>query len=232
MGLSSERIHAAPADKLAFMAVDASCHFIEWDAGAEQLLGYAREEVLGRMPFEILLDHSELQRVADFFITMMAGPLGREELYRTYPVNPRVGKPCKGGWYHQQLVGVDGRICGIAVLITPALQTEHQPMWDCLASRTAELERQVRSRTRLVSEWHNEIARQAAQPAGPAERLAKLTQREADIIAELSAGKRPKSIARDMQISHHTVRNHIKSIFRKLDVHSQEALISLFRVGC
>jgi DNA-binding CsgD family transcriptional regulator len=36
-------------------------------------------------------------------------------------------------------------------------------------------------------------------------------------------------IASTLGISPHTVRNHLKAVFRKLGVHSQEALLELLR---
>ena len=53
-----------------------------------------------------------------------------------------------------------------------------------------------------------------------------LSNREAEILALLSNGSRVKGIAQTLDISPHTVRNHLKSLFRKMGVHSQEALIS------
>ncbi len=52
-----------------------------------------------------------------------------------------------------------------------------------------------------------------------------LTSRELDIVRLLLSNGRVRSIARDLDLSQHTVRNHLRSIFRKLDVHSQDELI-------
>ena len=52
-----------------------------------------------------------------------------------------------------------------------------------------------------------------------------LTKRETEILAELAKGGRIPSIARDLFISLHTVRNHLRNIFSKLGVHSQAELI-------
>lgn len=48
-----------------------------------------------------------------------------------------------------------------------------------------------------------------------------LTDRELDIVQLLLSNGRVRSIAIALDISLHTVRNHLRSIFRKLDVHSQ-----------
>ena len=55
-----------------------------------------------------------------------------------------------------------------------------------------------------------------------------LTPREHEIILQLLVGRRVDSIAQRLEISSSTVRNHLKSIFRKLEVHSQREAIDRF----
>lgn len=59
--------------------------------------------------------------------------------------------------------------------------------------------------------------------------LKELSAREKEILAQLVAGERVSGIAKLLHISPHTVRNHLKSIFSKLDVHSQSELIHYVR---
>lgn len=56
--------------------------------------------------------------------------------------------------------------------------------------------------------------------------IQKLSQRERDIVKHLSGGRRVAEIAEDLHISPNTVRNHLKSIFRKLGVSSQVELLA------
>lgn len=56
-----------------------------------------------------------------------------------------------------------------------------------------------------------------------------LSPREREILSELVAGLRVPTIASKLFISPHTVRNHLKSIFRKLDVSDQASLIKRIR---
>jgi DNA-binding NarL/FixJ family response regulator len=55
--------------------------------------------------------------------------------------------------------------------------------------------------------------------------LARLSARERDVLAQLVDGRRTIQIAKALFISPHTVRNHLKSIFRKLKIHSQVELL-------
>ena len=63
----------------------------------------------------------------------------------------------------------------------------------------------------------------------PVSRVNELTARETEIVSRLAGGQRPTVIAVHCHISVHTVRNHLKSIYRKLDVHSQLELVSKLR---
>lgn len=56
-------------------------------------------------------------------------------------------------------------------------------------------------------------------PAGS--RFSDLTPREREILCHLAAGQSNKVIARNLGISDGTVKLHVKSILRKLDVHSR-----------
>lgn len=56
---------------------------------------------------------------------------------------------------------------------------------------------------------------------GPSGRIADLTPREQEILCHLAEGQSNKTIGRRLGISDGTVKLHVKSILRKLDVHSR-----------
>lgn len=58
-----------------------------------------------------------------------------------------------------------------------------------------------------------------------------LTPREREIVVHRAAGESVTQIAARLDISEHTVRNHFKSIFLKLGVHSQEELMMKMMMG-
>jgi DNA-binding NarL/FixJ family response regulator len=66
------------------------------------------------------------------------------------------------------------------------------------------------------------------QPDVPKE-LRDLSSREREVLHSLLAGQRVPTIARSFYLSPHTVRNHLKSIFRKLGVRSQIELLERLR---
>lgn len=53
----------------------------------------------------------------------------------------------------------------------------------------------------------------------------RLTPREQDVLECFVEGLRPMAIAEQLKISPHTVRNHIKSIYEKLEVHSRREIL-------
>jgi two-component system nitrate/nitrite response regulator NarL len=71
---------------------------------------------------------------------------------------------------------------------------------------------------------------------GPSDvdRIAELTPREHEILCHLAQGQSNKAIARRLNISDGTVKLHVKSILRKLDVHSrvEAAVIAVERGLC
>lgn len=61
--------------------------------------------------------------------------------------------------------------------------------------------------------------------------LAQLSRREREIVTALVAARPVKQIAASLNISPHTVRNHLKSSFRKLNVGSQVELVAKLTQG-
>jgi len=77
------------------------------------------------------------------------------------------------------------------------------------------------------------LARLMGQPQTPSRVLARpLTQREHSVLAWMADGKDVTNIARELNISAHTCRGHVKAVLSKLGAHSQlEAVIIAVRIG-
>jgi DNA-binding CsgD family transcriptional regulator len=78
--------------------------------------------------------------------------------------------------------------------------------------------------TRLASEWATQHSHDTVTPSNDA-MLGTLTPREWEIARRLAEGDRVPLIVEDLGIAENTVRNHLKSIFRKLHVASQAQLV-------
>jgi DNA-binding NarL/FixJ family response regulator len=59
--------------------------------------------------------------------------------------------------------------------------------------------------------------------------MAELSSRQWEILTRLTRGESASKIAAAMYLSQSTVRNHLSTLYRKFDVHSQLELVSLFR---
>jgi DNA-binding NarL/FixJ family response regulator len=66
----------------------------------------------------------------------------------------------------------------------------------------------------------------SAKPAPATGSSSTLSQRERQIVSALAAGKDPKTIAQTLEISVHTVRSHLKTIYRKVGVRTQLELVT------
>jgi DNA-binding CsgD family transcriptional regulator len=77
---------------------------------------------------------------------------------------------------------------------------------------------------RLAKEWAKQRSGDTVPPAADA-LLSSLTPREWEITRRLAEGDRVPLIVEDLGIAENTVRNHLKSIFRKLRVSSQAQLV-------
>ena len=77
------------------------------------------------------------------------------------------------------------------------------------------------------------LARLIGQPQTPSRTLSRpLSQRELTVLTRMADGKDVTSIARELSISAHTCRGHVKAVLSKLGAHSQlEAVIVAVRIG-
>ena len=78
-------------------------------------------------------------------------------------------------------------------------------------------------RSAIASVAHNDALFQSS------EEYRSLSPREREVMLSLISGNRVATIARDLFISQFTVRNHLKSIFGKLNVRSQVELLERFK---
>ena len=75
--------------------------------------------------------------------------------------------------------------------------------------------------TELLLEFKQISQRAPTLPANPGLEQPHLTQRELDILQRVAQGRRNREIAAELVISENTVRNHIRNILDKLQMHSR-----------
>jgi DNA-binding NarL/FixJ family response regulator len=133
----------------------------------------------------------------------------------------------------------EGRVSGF--LRKPVKPSElEQAVEKALRTRALELaqERFVRAAAELAHAGVDTDGPRAPQPSGTpsiavgafdAGTMRLLSAREREVFDLLVEGYRVSQVARMLFRSHHTVRNHLKAIFQKLDVSSQEDLVARAR---
>jgi DNA-binding CsgD family transcriptional regulator len=58
-----------------------------------------------------------------------------------------------------------------------------------------------------------------------------MSQREWEVLGLLVDGLTPNQIAKKLFLSVATVRNHLKTMYRKADAHSQDELVAWYKQG-
>ena len=186
-------------------------------------LGHAREEVVGRPVLDFVPE--ELHAIA--LEEMKAAEAGDLRV-RLTALRRRDGTTFPALVVPQRYVDGQGRYGGgLSVVIElGSVQTAR----DLRQGRGSELRASL---DRIALELQS-LALVSAVPSGstlplghPA--LAELSAREREVLARLVAGERVPTMAKGLCISQHTVRNHLKSLFRKLGAGSQSELIERVR---
>jgi PAS domain S-box-containing protein len=175
-------------------------------------------------------------------------PEDQQNRYSEYITQARAGK------INSDIVSLDwkvetstGQHIGALIKLIPMRNTGDGPtplMWLIVPDRVVmdapagsstrqhQLEESLRrianelGRVGMVPSTNGSSATRAALPE-----LDRLSPREAEVLEQLLSGHRVTSIADELEVSEHTVRNHLKSMFRKLGVHSQAELVGLVRTG-
>ncbi len=185
-------------------------------------LGYTREELVGRHSEELLPEElrpalrDELAAVEAGDLRARLGAMLRKD-GTTMPIVllPQVYRDAKG-----RVVG------GMSVIVELGAIHTAKPVGQDPSGLRASLDR-------IALELQS-ISLAAALPgASPLSlqhpELAALSAREKEVLTHLMAGSRVPAIAKELFISPHTVRNHLKALFRKLDVGTQAELIERVR---
>ena len=200
-------------------AIDSNQRIIYWDPGCEELLGHSEQWVLGRPCCDVLnwckptSDHSFCQR--DCYVANMCngGTDGKKSfLVKAKDRNDEplslsvsiilVPATCKNNWHVMHLL----HRAAFPDVLT-AMDTSNR-----------------KTSSRKITSGFNDSAILADKNAS------RLTPRELEVLGLLSEGIPGATIAKRLNISSTTVRNHVQHIQGKLGVHSKtEAVAYAYR---
>ena len=187
--------------------VDASYRIIYWNQSAQEILGYAPDEVLGHPCFDVLQGMGERG-------TIVCGPECslRECAFQGERIHSfnllTAHKDGRQLWLNMSTLYVrdfDGKPNVVVHMFRDIdrLQRAQQVLGEFLL-RASEVATAVPLPHKLSREVHEH-----------------LTKRERQVLALLGQGLSTKEIARQLTISEATVRNHIQNILNKLGLHSR-----------
>ncbi len=190
-------------------AVDGEQRIVLWNQRAQDILGYDRGEVVGRSCEEIIAGTDDYclgvcQR--DCLVIRAARVRGRAP---SHEIQTRT-KDGREVWLH------------ISHVVVPAARDSLVTVAHIFRDVTAE--RQSRAALKRVigalSGLGAELPRTSTPTAMPVTFPGPLSRREAEVLRQLCEGAHPQQIADRLFISVATARNHVKSILRKLGVHT------------
>ena len=190
----------------AAIAIDADQRVVLWNAAAEALLGWRRDETLGRPCHEVLCgrDRSGHLACCEHCPEMVMARRGEPIRSRDLSYRARDG--------HDVWVNVS------TLVVTP--QDQHS------GPITVHLFRDLRNQRRL-EDLIETIAAHSGTAAAVPSPLDGLTKREREILAFLARGTGTRAIAGALFISPITARNHIQNLLRKLSAHSRAEAVAL-----
>ncbi len=194
----------------AMIAVDGDLRIVAWNDAATELLGFRPEEALGRPCHEVL---AWVDRCGDPVCDAdcpASCPGEPDELVRTRDV---MGRSRTGR-----------RLWLSATTIVPPPELRDR-------CRLIHLVREVGlppELERLLAERLGGLLEPPERPRDEfAERLARLTPREREVLGLLTEGLDGATIAERLYLSRTTVRNHVQHILNKLEVHSRVEAVAL-----
>lgn len=219
--------HPGVGSEFALMATNPSLELVHWNAGAERLLGFSREEALGCLPFEVFMTPEDFSTAADYCSQLISAPAPEVELWARYRARTRSGGGIDCDWYHQRVYQRDtGALLLVLCLVVPQSSHTKQAAYQAVVDQYARrVQRWVDEREQRWQTWHRLFNERCSAVRFDRGLYAELTPRERELVEELCRSLRLKLVARKLGISLHTARNHLKSVFAKLHVHSQEQLI-------
>ena len=198
------------------LAVDRDQRIVLWNGGAEQLLGFKPEGVLGRYCYEVFGGRDESGRIVCQAICQDMLRTSRREPVRTYDMLVQT-KAGEEKWISVSTIRAPSRRSDLCVLV----HLFHD------VSRHKELERfveQIRSDMTKFSRSQGPVSGITPPVFQPAQAI---TSREHDVLHLLAAGASTEAIAEKLGISHATARNHVGNLLGKMGVHSRLEAVTL-----
>ena len=202
-------------------AVSLDQTIVFWNRAAERILGYSSDEVLGRPCHELLSGVAAAGEVGD---GQSECPSIRALQAGRLPSQTRTHLVCKSG---------DRKLVSMIPIVVGGIEGEAQLVLQLFTDEVAGARPDRTGGATYVAPTISAFSavpnRRPTDVGGP--RAPRLTTRELEVLRLVSMGWDTPRIANDLNISPHTVLNHIRHFRRKLDAPTKlDAVVSAIRL--
>ena len=203
--------------------IDAHYCIVFWNQAAEEILGYAADEVAGRQCYEILGGRDEHGRTFCQQFCRVAIQAVRGDVLPNRDV------------YALTRTG-EGRWLNVTTFVYPSAGKNSDQIIVHLFRDATEKKNNQRFVDHVLAaaseQLHPENGNRTVTVSSAERRINSLTARERQVLKLLAQGQGTAEVAGRLVISPATVRNHVQNILSKLGVHSRlEAITVAFQQG-
>jgi PAS domain S-box-containing protein len=201
--------------------IDEDQHIVYWNQAAQDILGYAPEDVIGRSCYEILRGRDDKEKAICRHHCHVATTALTGSSVTTYDTCVRT-KAGEVRWINVSILTFPNSD-NVAHLVVHLFRDATQE------KQNEQFARQVLSAAEHLRESSLAQAILSTSIGSPAKDL---TGREREVLSLLAQGLSTRDIAQTLSISPSTTRNHVQNILHKLHVHSRlEAVAYAFEHG-
>lgn len=189
----------------AAFAVTDGGEICSWNASAEGLFGYRRDEALGKTCFDLFQGRDVLGTLTCKESCHVRDCAAHHEPIPDFDleVNTRAGERI---WVNMSTVIYEDPKSGRRRIVHMARSVENRKQTEAVVQRML-----------VVSKQLAEISEHSLRPA-PVDAL---SEQEHRVLRSFSEGKSPADIVRELKISPQTLRNHLHHINQKLGTHNR-----------
>jgi PAS domain S-box-containing protein len=200
---------------------DEDQRIIFWNQAATQITGHPYQEVSSLPCYEVLAGRDDQGRLFCFEHCRIAKAALRDKSVKDYDIS-----------ISHKSDGV--RWINLSTLTFPANGDKSKVLLHLFrdVTRQKQSEQLISQMLKAARDLQNGGSPQTSFPVENGQPVDDLTNRELDVLSLLAQGFSTDKIARSLSISPSTVRNHIRNILQKLQVHSRlEAVVQAHKHG-